>query len=295
MIVILSYISFKTLKKGYQAYQMEKMENQDSQIVVIDGISLPIEIKNVEIDGIELPIISEDYERAVNDYQGDKPRDKFIYMGVLVLISAVIAGFTLTRNLLNKCGTYYWLHYGLQFLTLLLIGSGIAIFNIKNYQKKVDNNYYFLKGDIKWDKLTCLKYTLISSATGLVSTFLGIGGGMLIVPALIKLGLLPEVVAAVNSVTTFYSSVSSSLQFIGSGRILPFYSLYFFFISMIGTFCGLKIAKLIITRLKKRSYLIFSLGIIIALSTVMLFITGTLKLVENIDNPRFTNFNSFCE
>ena len=115
-------------------------------------------------------------------------------------------------------------------------------------------------------------------------------GGMLISPFLIYMNILPEVISATNSVSTFFSSFISSIQYINSGKLLPIYSLIFFILSGISSYIGLKLSFYIIKKFKRRSYIIFILALIILISTILLTIISINKIITGKNNNNFMNF-----
>ncbi len=58
---------------------------------------------------------------------------------------------------------------------------------------------FFQEGDIKWTVPTTVIIALVAVAAGMVSALVGIGGGMILGPVMLELGILPDIVAATSS------------------------------------------------------------------------------------------------
>lgn len=294
LTIVLSYTGIKTFKKGIYTYKKENKKVISTETRVIDGISLVPNNYLIEIDGIEIDINEKEYETVINNFTGDSSIERRKYISIISGLFCIILAFSLTRDLMPKCSIFYWLHYIVQLVMLSILGIKLYNYNINNYKKKKNNNYHYTDGDIIWNFKTSLQFMLISSITGTVSTFVGIGGGMIINPLLIQLGVIPEVSSATNSVTTFFSAIASSIQYSYSGRLLPYYSISCFFTGMIGSFVGLILFKIVIKKLKRNSYIILCLSILIILSLILLNITKLPNIIDNFNNNESISFSNFC-
>jgi uncharacterized membrane protein YfcA len=95
-----------------------------------------------------------------------------------------------------------------------------------------------VKHGILWTKSTTTVYPLISFAAGLLGGMLGLGGGMIISPFLVELGLHPEVIQASTAFFVFLSSSLAATQFALKNQVLPEYIFYYSTIAVVATFLG---------------------------------------------------------
>ena len=63
-----------------------------------------------------------------------------------------------------------------------------------------------LKGDIAWTTRTTVGTQCLAMLAGTIAGLLGLGGGELMAPLLVHLGMLPEVVSAVNAFMIFFTA-----------------------------------------------------------------------------------------
>lgn len=302
VFVILSITTVKTFLKAKRLYKSEKrrsprssntveMGNQSPEnIFCVDGISFTVEQEDnvISVDGIDIKIEEEEMQE-LTEHVGDKSVHRFKNLGIVSLAFTIFTLFTILREKANeKCSVTYWITYCAQFIVLTLIGISLMFYNVKKYHKRTNKNYKFIAGDVHWSFKVAMKFAVFASITGIVSTYLGIGGGMLIGPFLLSTGMTPITVAATDSVTTFFSSTASSIQYIVAGRIMPYYSVYFFVISAIASNIGLKASTFIVKKVQKQSIIVIILGLLIFTSTVLLLVTGL------VDGNFHSGFKDFC-
>jgi uncharacterized membrane protein YfcA len=106
---------------------------------------------------------------------------------------------------------------------------------------------------------------------------------------MIQVGMIPEVVIATGSITTFFSSLISALNYLLVGRLNLNYGILLSTASMIGSFVGLKLSDFILSKLKRQSILVFIVSLILLISGVMLVNS---VLINDIDK---LNFGNYCK
>ena len=105
-------------------------------------------------------------------------------------------------------------------LPLLLIMSGIAAICLRYlHYKKEQYGYKFLEDDLKWTTKNVTVLPLIFFFAGIASSLLGIGGGLVVVPILMELGINPLVIVATSSFTVLLTGSSSAIQFLIMGIV----------------------------------------------------------------------------
>lgn len=281
IILTLGFTFYKSIKKAITSFLKEneflKNENNDIEMVVIDGIAEYFPKNDIE-------------EAIQTDGVGDTFYDKIfktsLEFGVILLISI----FSITRNYIDKCSTWYWLQILLQFIIVGIIGFFIVRYVSRDYEEKRNNNYIFLKGDIVWKKNNIIKFITVASITGILSTYMGIGGGMLITPIMINVGMIPEVVVATSSISTFFSSSISIINYILAGKLLWNYGIVFSISSALGSVIGLCLSNYILKKYKRQSIIIFVVALILFTSIILLIV----NVFTNYNINEF-EFNNICE
>lgn len=316
LIGILLITFYKSIHKAIDTYikETEYLNNPNSNytLVIIDGIGeyfklseikkliigedIDIEFsqnddESVIIDNMEIRIKNSD-EKENNEQiekYGDKQYDKYYCTGLMGFNIGILSIFSITREYFHVCTYTYWLHALGQFITTCGLGYYTIHYIITDYNKKRNSRYIFIKGDIVWDYNVIKKFILIGSLTGFISTYIGIGGGMLITPIMIQVGMIPEVVVATSSVSTLFSCIISTVNYYSSGDLPILYGLTFAGSSALGSYFGIHASDYILKTYQKQSIIIFIVSLIVFLSIILLTINA-------IDSNMFNNgdFNNIC-
>jgi uncharacterized membrane protein YfcA len=129
---------------------------------------------------------------------------------------------------------------------------------------------------IVWSWFNILKLIIASSVTGIVSSYVGIGGGMIMNPILVSMKVSPHVVLATYSVSAFYSVTIAIFQYIILGNISLFYSFLFFFCGICGALCGVFLLHF----MNSQKAIIWCMIILFLLSIIMVFVSFFLELQD---------------
>merc|ERR1719316_2438094 len=83
------------------------------------------------------------------------------------------------------------------------------------------------EGMLNWTPKTLWLYPVFAAAAGFLGGFLGIGGGIIMGPLLLELGMVPEANQATTAMFVFLSSTLAAFQFLIIGGIMPQYVMWF--------------------------------------------------------------------
>lgn len=259
IILILGFTFYKSIIKAIRTYvkETEYLDTNNLELIIIDGIGEYFNINKLE-----------EYKSTygIGDTLIDKIKKTIIIFSIILLISI----FSILRSINDNCDYKNILMIICQFVLISIISYFIIYHIKKDYEIKRLNNYIFLEGDIKWNNANILKFIIIASLTGILSTYMGIGGGMLITPIMIQVGMIPEVVIATGSITTFFSSFISTLNYSLVGKLNLRYGILFSIMSMFGSLVGLKLSDFILSKFRRQSILIFVVSLILLVSCIML-------------------------
>ncbi len=145
------------------------------------------------------------------------------------------------------------------------------IFAIIFFQIKLDGDF-----------IKILKYPLIASVAGILGGLLGIGGGMIVSPLLIELGVIPTVAAATSAMAVMITSSSAMLQFLLLGFLQWDYTLFFMCIGILGTYVGQTVVNYAVKEYGRVSVVIFAVAIIMGLAIFLMLINGLISLVDGV-------------
>lgn len=276
IILILGLTFYKSIVKAIKSFlkENEYLDSNNLELVMIDGIGEYFDINKLE-------------ECKLNEGVGDTLLDKIKKTLIIFFTILVISTFCILRTFHDKCSVNNIVNIISQFVVVGIISYYIINYIKKDYEMKRLNNYIFLEGDIIWNNPNIIKFIIISSLTGVLSTYMGIGGGMLITPIMIQAGMIPEVVIATGSITTFFSSLISTLNYLLAGRLNIKYGILLSIVSMLGSLVGLRLSDFILSKLKRQSILIFIVSLILLVSGVMLVNS---VLMNDLGNLEVSNY-----
>ena len=176
----------------------------------------------------ELKIINED-----DDPLNWERINYILFLELIVIIDQLIEGSNKVPSFfgIKRCSTFYWLCF--------LIYVGIALYFVRYSIDKVYEHIAKKKAlipDFSSEVIDNveknLKYVVsISIIAGIVSSSLGIGGGMITNPVFSGLGMDPKQSSSTSNFLIIVTAIASSFIFILSGQLEVGYSLW------LGAFC----------------------------------------------------------
>mmetsp|Transcript_50200 Transcript_50200/g.94029 ORF Transcript_50200/g.94029 Transcript_50200/m.94029 type:complete len:575 (-) Transcript_50200:39-1763(-) len=187
--------------------------------------------------------------------------------------------FFFVNNLLKapQCTTLYWLQlFGMLLMCGLFTKLGSNV--IGSREKDADAS----EGSIEWTPQTLVLYPIFAVAAGFLGGFLGIGGGIIMGPLLIELGMVAEANQATTALFVFLSSTLASIQFIVLGKAMPQFVVWFSIWVLLATFVGQTAIDYVLQKYQRSSLIVLSIAGIIAGSLVMMSIIGVKDTVVDV-------------
>lgn len=203
------------------------------------------------------------------------PLDKLFYMlsAYLVMIAtSLIKGSDHFPSLVGveSCSAIYWVVY-FMYIPFGVLFTVIMAKKIRHeYEYRRAIGYPYKKSDIKWNNYIFIKFPIIGCISGCLSGMLGIGGGLVLGPVLLELGLHPVVSSATSNFLVLFTSSSTAIQFLLLGMMRMDYGVVFVIVSSVGSFLGTIIIQKILAKTGRYSYLIFTLTFTLLISAILI-------------------------
>lgn len=231
-----------------------------------------------------------------------------IFSYTFLLITSLMRGGKGAESIIgiDACGGVSWVLFALT--QVVCIGGSVFIYflerrstkkqeNNKETKNNNDKEYEEVedkegKEDAPHSNLKLFKLLFINSyIAGVLAGTLGIGGGLVINPILIRLNIIPEVSAAVSGFTVLFTGLATTTQYVIAGAF-EIDAIYPFLIaSVFGAILGNLVIKRLVRKFKRPSLLVWILVALLIFSTVLLPIVGGLRIFED---DTWSKFSSVC-
>jgi uncharacterized membrane protein YfcA len=179
-----------------------------------------------------------------------------------------------------------------QFLWTFGFAAVFGWKNTKRTQERLAVNYPFQEHDVLWNFKKLQFYSFFTFVAGIVAGLIGIGGGMVLGPLMLVMGIHPSVSTATTASMILLTSSSVAVMFVMSGLVPWQYALYFFCVCLVGAYIGKSRIDSYVRKTGMTSVLVGTLATIIALATVgcmVILFTNLAKVGWCVDG-----FKPFC-
>lgn len=282
----LAWSTFKTCKSGVVFWKLESEEGRRNRFGEEFGSGLLRGGKD-GVDSTNEPLLCRELENCNLGIP-------WVKLGVLVLVWFTFFLLYLLRGNrygesiipMEPCGVGYWVLSALQ-IPLALAFTTWILYRRESIQHQSSPEQE--KG-----KPNALSFPVIALLAGLLGGVFGIGGGMLISPLLLQAGISPEVTAATCSFMVFFSATMSAIQYLLLGMEHIYIALGFALICFSASLIGLKVVHRAVEKHGRASLIVFSVGTVMALSTVLITTFGALDVWKDYTSRRYMGFKTLC-
>ena len=206
LCILLFYYSYKTFKTFLKFYNEEANTDLHSMSSQMNSISP----RNTNND-INQPI--DQVEREIYKDQFLLRWDKLQYVLFPFLIMAILS-ILRESNIVSKCSLLYWVLILLFALTVIIFDYFVLLHIEKEYNYRKLINFPYDAKDINWNRDTIIKLNAIGFIAGFIAGTIGIGGGVVLGPILLDLGIHPIVGTVTTNFLVLITSSSTTFQFI---------------------------------------------------------------------------------
>ncbi|CAL9080672.1 unnamed protein product [Musa textilis] len=208
----------------------------------------------------------------------------FVWVSFLILQ-------VLKQNYTSTCSTWYWILNFLQIPVSLGV-SGYEAVSLYRGKRVISS-----KGDegTNFTVLQLVFYCSIGALAGVVGGLLGLGGGFILGPVFLELGVPPQVSSATATFAMTFSSSMSVVEYYLLKRFPIPYALYFIAVALVAAFVGQYVVRKLIDILGRASLIIFILAFTIFVSAVSLGGVGISNMVQKIEHHEYMGFENLCK
>ncbi|XP_073225921.1 sulfite exporter TauE/SafE family protein 3-like isoform X2 [Cicer arietinum] len=249
LILFFSIISVNAFLKGAETYKKETLVIKEARV-------------NSQLNDIRTGEAGE----SVNESQTNTnlPRKKVslienVYwkeLGLLLSVWFMILALEIGKNYTTICSVVYWILNLLQIPITVGVSSYEAVLLYKG--KRVIAS----KGDqqTKWGVLRLVLYCICGIVAGVVAGLLGLGGGFILGPLFLELGVPAQVASATSTFAMTFSASMSVVEYYLLKRFPVPYALYFVAIALVAAIVGQVVIKKLVALSGRASVIIFILA-----------------------------------
>ncbi|KAL4603378.1 hypothetical protein ACB092_10G120100 [Castanea dentata] len=211
-------------------------------------------------------------------------------LGLLVFVWISFLFLQIAKNHTATCSTEYWV---LNFLQIP-ISFGVSLYEAVSLYK--GHRVIASKGDegTNWKVHQLIFYCAGGVLGGIVGGLLGLGGGFIMGPLFLELGVPPQVSSATATFAMTFSSSMSVVEYYLLNRFPVPYALYFAAVATIAAFIGQHVVRKLIILFGRASLIIFILAFTIFVSAISLGGVGISNMIGKIQRHEYMGFENLC-
>ncbi|KAL1538352.1 sulfite exporter TauE/SafE family protein 3-like [Salvia divinorum] len=212
-------------------------------------------------------------------------------LAFLFAVWLVICSLHISRDFMTTCSVAFWIVTLLQ-IPVAIGASGYQAVCLYKGWSVIES-----KGQpgINWTVYQLIFCCFCGILAGVVGGLLGLGGGFILGPLFLELGVPPQVSSATATLVMAFSASMSVIQYYLLKRFPPSYALYFVAVATFAALVGLHVVRKIVSILGRASLIIFILAFTIFLSAISLGWVGIENIIGSEDRVHDLWFYNFCE
>ena len=263
-----SYKTFKTFLKVYREENGEELQSMNSQIHSVSSRNNDI---NQPLDQVDREIYKDKFILRWDKLQ-------FVLFPFLIM---AILSILRESEMISKCSLIYWILV-LLFIIIVLAFDYFVIIHIEkeyNYRKMI--NFPYDSKDINWTRNTIMKLCFIGFLAGFIAGTIGIGGGVVLGPILLDLGIHPIVGTVTTNFLVLITSSSTTFQFILFKMLNYEYGFFCIIFSALGSYCGTHLVNSYVKNTGKQSFIVLILFFVVVISAVVLPLSSFINIIND--------------
>ncbi|KAG1335087.1 sulfite exporter TauE/SafE family protein 3 [Cocos nucifera] len=212
-------------------------------------------------------------------------------LGLLMFVWMAFLALQIVKEYTSNCSKSYWI------LNLLQIPVSVGVTAYEAVSLYRGKRVIASKGDqgTNWRVLQLVLYCATGILAGTVGGLLGLGGGFILGPLFLELGIPPQVSSATATFAMTFSSSMSVVEYYLLKRFPVPYAAYFVAVATVAAFIGQHAVRKLINILGRASLIIFILAFTIFVSAISLGGVGISNMIQKIQRHEYMGFETLCK
>ncbi|TVU09272.1 hypothetical protein EJB05_42730, partial [Eragrostis curvula] len=210
--------------------------------------------------------------------------------GLLAFVWMAFLALQIAKNYTATCSVPYWVLNSLQ----IPVAVGVSMFEAYGLMsgKRVLSSKGTQQSTFKPHQLSA--YCMFGMVAGVIGGLLGVGGGFILGPLFLELGIPPQVSSATSTFAMMFSSSMTVVEYYLLHRYPVPYAAYVFAVAFIAAIIGQNYVRRLIDWLGRASLIIFILASMIFISAISLGGVGIANIVQKMERHQYMGFESLC-
>lgn len=289
LIILFLGTSTKALFKGIETWKKESLMKKEAAKIMASSSNLD----GPELEYKPIPGGPTGNMKLKSSIDEEVPiKDNIFWKELMVLLFVWVAFLVvqIVKTYAKNCSIEYWILNALQVPIALSVTIYEAVSLIKGKRAIASRG----KQDVCWKGLQLFLYCCFGVLAGIVGGLLGLGGGFILGPLFLEMGVPPQVASATSTFAMTFSSSMSVIQYYLLDRFPVPYASYFVFLATVAAFTGQHIVRKLIVLLGRASLIIFILALTIFVSAISLGGVGIANMVEKLERKEHMGFENLC-
>ncbi|PON68313.1 Transmembrane protein TauE-like [Parasponia andersonii] len=275
LIIMLTGTSTKSFHKGIQVWKKETtLKKETARRIQPNGESSAVE--EMESKRTQVSIFKNIYPKE---------------LGLLIVVWIVVVAIQIIKNYTKTCSVLYWL---LNFLQIP-VTIGVTLYESISLYK--GRRVIASKGEVitNYPAKRLITYSVLGIVAGTIAGLLGIGGGFILGPIFLELGIPIEVTSATATFIMLFSSSISIVEYYLLKRFPVPYALYFAIVAIVSAILGQTVLGKVIRSSGRTSIIIFILASMMFVGAISLGGVGIAHTIEKIEHHEYMGFENICK
>ncbi|KAK7839124.1 sulfite exporter TauE/SafE family protein 3 [Quercus suber] len=290
LIIIFLFTSIKAFLKGVETWKKETIVKEEAARRLEKSANGIEEVEYTPLLGG--PSNNTPSETKESEKSGVSMLDNIYWkeVGILFAVWVIVLALQIAKNYTSTCSAGYWVLNLLQ----IPVTFGVSAYEAVNLYK--GKRVIASKGEdgTNWKVHQLVLYCSCGILAGVVGGLLGLGGGFILGPLFLELGIPPQVSSATATFAMTFSSSMSVVEYYLLKRFPVPYALYFILVATIAALVGQHLVRKVIAILGRSSLIIFILSATIFISAISLGGVGIANMIENIEQKEYMGFENLC-
>ncbi|KAL1523967.1 hypothetical protein AB1Y20_018883 [Prymnesium parvum] len=178
---------------------------------------------------------------------------------------------------ISVCGEAYWGMTALSFVLLLGFSARGGRRLVAKSRRQGSSG-----DEVHWETETAATAMAATVFAGVLAGMMGVGGGIVLGPLMIHIGMQPQVSTATTATMVLMTSSSAAAVFLLSGACPLDYSLFLGALTLVGGYGGKSLLLHLVRRYQCTALIVLILGSMIAVSMLAIMVTGIINLQEKL-------------